>query len=540
MKLTDAGLQKRSVWQSAGYALPSYDRTAMIEESKRNPKWVHFGAGNIFRVFPAALQQRLLNEKHVQSGIIVGEAFDYQIIDEVFAKHDNLTLMVTLNSDGSISKEVVASVASAHKCDPQFKEEWKFFTELFREPSLQMASMTITEKGYALSGADGSFFTAVQSDLEAGPAQSSLFIAKLTALVHERFLVQAGPLALVSLDNCSHNGEKLADAVKTIAREWHGRGFVTAGFLTYLEEQVTYPWSMIDKITPRPDEAVKRMLEGDGFEDTALVITEKHTYTAPFVNAEAPQYLVIEDAFANGRPPLEKAGVYFTDRDTVNKVERMKVTTCLNPLHTALAIFGCLLGHTLISEEMQDSDLKRLVERIGYDEGMPVVVDPKILDPKAFIEEVLTVRFPNPFMPDTPQRIATDTSQKLAIRFGETIKAYLADPQLDIKSLKMIPLVYAGWLRYVMALDDELAPFTPSPDPRLGEVQAYVKEIKIGDTGPFPQLEKVLCDPSIWGVDLIEVGMADLVLSYFTSLIRGKGAVRSTLQEHVHGRTRSV
>jgi fructuronate reductase len=291
---------------------------------------------------------------------------------------------------------------------------------------------------------------------------------------------------------------------------------------------------MIDKITPRPDAKVEAMLKADGFEDTTLVITDKNTYTAPFVNAEQSQYLVIEDLFANGRPALEKAGVYFTDRDTVNKVERMKVTTCLNPLHTALAIFGCLLGHTLISEEMRDAELKKLVEGIGYTEGMPVVVDPKILDPKAFISEVLNTRFPNPFMPDTPQRIATDTSQKLAIRFGETIKAYDSDPKLEVKSLKLIPLVFAGWLRYLMAIDDELNSFTPSSDPRLAEAQAYVKDIRIGDKPTVEQLKGLLSDATIFGVDLLELGLADLVVSYFTSLIEGKGAVRRTLQQYVH------
>lgn len=291
---------------------------------------------------------------------------------------------------------------------------------------------------------------------------------------------------------------------------------------------------MIDKITPRPDAKVEAMLQADGFEDTSLIITDKNTYTASFVNAEQSQYLVIEDLFANGRPALEKAGVYFTDRDTVNKVERMKVTTCLNPLHTALAIYGCLLGHTLISEEMLDPELKKLVEGIGYVEGMPVVVDPKILDPKAFIGEVLNKRFPNPFMPDTPQRIATDTSQKLAIRFGETIKAYVANPKLEVKNLKLIPLVFAGWLRYLMAQDDELNTFTPSSDPRLEEAQAYLKGIKIGDKPNLDQLKGLLSDATIFGVDLFEVGLADLVLSYFTSLIEGKGAVRRTLQRNVH------
>ena len=144
----------------------------------------------------------------------------------------------------------------------------------------------------------------------------------------------------------------------------------------------------------------------------------------------------------------------FTDRETVDKVEKMKVCTCLNPLHTALAVFGCLLGYELISEEMKDETLRKLVEKIGYTEGLPVVVDPKIIAPKDFIDTVLNVRIPNPFMPDTPQRIATDTSQKLAIRFGETIKAYAASKELNVKDLTGIPLVFAGWLRYLTGIDD--------------------------------------------------------------------------------------
>ena len=114
-----------------------------------------------------------------------------------------------------------------------------------------------------------------------------------------------------------------------------------------------------------------------------------------------------------------------TDRETVNKTERMKVTTCLNPLHTPRWRYGCMLGYTLICDEMKDETLVKLVKRLGYVEGLPVVVDPVILSPKAFIDEVVEQRLPNPFMPDSPQRIATDTSQKVGIRFGETIKSYV-------------------------------------------------------------------------------------------------------------------
>ena len=83
-------------------------------------------------------------------------------------------------------------------------------------------------------------------------------------------------------------------------------------------------------------------LEEAGVEEMELMVTQKKTYAAAFVNGEGPEYLVVEDRFPNGRPALEKAGVYMTDRETVNKTERMKVTACLNPLHTALAVYGCV------------------------------------------------------------------------------------------------------------------------------------------------------------------------------------------------------
>ena len=79
--------------------------------------------------------------------------------------------------------------------------------------------------------------------------------------------------------------------------------------------------------------------------DMTISRTNTGTLIAPFVNAETTEYLVLEDAFPNGRPPLERAGVYFTDRATVEKAEKMKVGTCLNPLHTALAVYGLSLIH---------------------------------------------------------------------------------------------------------------------------------------------------------------------------------------------------
>lgn len=534
MKLSLKNLANRDIWADKNYELPEFDYAKMVTATEKAPVWVHFGAGNIFRGFSAVLMQTLLDKGETEKGIIVGEGFDYDIIDKIYEPYGNNSLLVTLNSDGTISKKVVSSIAKAWKCDFSFATEWDNFKKVFANPSLQMVTFTITEKGYALGRKDD-FFPFVAADFETGPnGILNSMMSKITALVYHRYLNGKTPLALVSTDNCSHNGEKLQKAVLTVAEKWIEKGFCEKGFTDYLQTKVSFPWSMIDKITPRPDSSVKKMLENDGFEDTEVVITGKNTYIAPFVNAERPEYLVIEDDFPNGRPALEKAGVYFTDRETVNNVEKMKVCTCLNPLHTCLAIYGCLLGYNLISEEMKDSVLNKMVNIIGYKEGMPVVVNPKILNPEKFIKEVLEVRIPNPFMPDTPQRIATDTSQKLSIRFGETIKAYIASSTLKTEDLKLIPLVFAGWLRYLLAIDDNGNAFTPSSDPRLESSQEFLKGIKLGDKGPFNEkLKPLLSDESLFGIDLYKAGLAEKVLNYFTELVASPGAVRKTLEKYV-------
>lgn len=533
LKLIDA-LSNRAEWEAKGFELPRFDRQTAKAAAQKAPKWIHFGAGNIFRAFPAVLLQELLDAGEEDTGLIVCEGFDEEIIHKAYRPYDNLSLLAVLECAGTVKKKVVGSVVESLVGNPAETKDWERLVEIFEAPSLQMASFTITEKGYSLTAPDGSFTPAAQADFEKGTVSPGTLMGKVALLCLKRYQANAAPLALVSMDNCSHNGEKLAAAVQTIAGEWVRRGLAKEGFAAYLADpqKVAFPWSMIDKITPRPDAGVQKMLEADGFADTNLIITSKNTYTAPFVNAEEAQYLVIEDSFPAGRPALEKAGLYFTDRETVNKVERMKVCTCLNPLHTALAIFGCLLGFDTIYREMQDDDLRRLVSKMGYEEGMPVVTHPGILSPQDFIKEVLEVRLPNPFMPDTPQRIATDTSQKLSIRFGETIKAYQADEKLDVQSLQIIPLVLAGWCRYLMGIDDQGNPFTPSPDPLLDTVQPVVAGISLGDQEPFLEtLRPILENPAIFGVNLFDAGLAGRVADCFAQLVTGKGAVRAALHK---------
>ena len=535
MELSTLGLKDRAQWEAKGYQLPQFDRAAVTEATRENPCWIHFGAGNIFRAFQANVMQNILNRGEMETGLIVAEGFDYEIIEKMNRPHDDYSILVTLKADGSVEKTVVGSVVESCILDSENEGEYGRLKEIFCKQSLQMVPFTITEKGYSLVNGKGELLPAVAADFAAGPEKPASYIGKVASLLYTRFKNGQLPIAMVSMDNCSHNGDKLYAAIHTFAEKWAENGLAEKEFVSYVNdrEKVSFPWSMIDKITPRPDASVEEILKKDEIDGLDPVVTSKNTYVAPFVNAEECEYLVIEDWFPNGRPELEKGGIMFTDRATVDKVEKMKVCTCLNPLHTALAVFGCLLGYTKISDEMKDAELRKMVERIGYTEGLPVVVDPGILDPKEFIDTVLNVRIPNPFMPDTPQRIATDTSQKLAIRFGETVKNYLASKDKDIKNLKLIPLVFAGWLRYLMSVDENVEKFELSRDPLLETGCPVVAGIKFGYTDVEEMIRPLLTNRAIFGVDLYEAGLAGLTVQYFKELIAGAGAVRATLKKYV-------
>ena len=185
--------------------------------------------------------------------------------------------------------------------------------------------------------------------------------------------------------------------------------------------------------------------------------------------------------------------MYLCDRKTVNDTERMKVTTCLNPLHTALAVYGCLLGYTSIAAEMKDAELVKLVKTIGYKEGLPVV---------------------------------TDTSQKVGIRFGETIKSYMASDTLNPADLTAIPLALAGWIRYLIGVDDNGAPMNVSSDPMLSTLQAALEGVTLGQPDSVDgKLEVILGNASIFGVSLYTADVKEL--------LAGPGAVRATLKKHL-------
>lgn len=184
---------------------------------------------------------------------------------------------------------------------------------------------------------------------------------------------------------------------------------------------------------------------------------------------------------------------------------------------------------------MEDEDIVTLIKHIGYDEDLPVVKDPKVIDPKQFIDELIEVRLTNKGLPDSPQRIASDTSQKIPIRFGNTIDSYVKDEDRDVLSLTYIPLTIAGWLRYLIAVDDEGKAFEPSFDPKLEQLQQLLIDIKLGETDKekiHEAVKPILSDKEIFGNNLYDIGLGEKVEDMFIEMLSKPGAVRDTIRKY--------
>jgi fructuronate reductase len=520
---------ERSKFEKKGIKLPRFDVEAARAAGAEQPSWIHFGGGNLYRAFHAAIAQDLLDAGALKGGVVVEETFSPLTIDEVYGPYHNDILQVTLSADGIAEERVLASTASALFANPQRPEDYAQTRSYFEDDRLQLCTFTITEKGYAIRDLAG--------EGAAGPTGSTSTMGIVSSLLLARYRAGAAPIAMVSTDNFSRNGERFRDAVASVVGAWMEAGKVERGFLDYVSDEgrVSFPWTMIDRITPNPSPETAKSLADQGFSDLPLIDAGHGATFAGFSNTEEAHYLVIEDSFPNGRPEFELGGVIMCDRETAERADTMKVTACLNPLHTCLAVYGCLLGYTRIWQEMENEALVRLIRHIGYDEDLPVVTSPGVIDPKEFIDELIEKRLPNKSLPDAPQRIACDTSQKMPIRYGHTIKAYV-DAGKDVSQLTYIPLAIAGWLRYLVGIGDDGKRFELGPDPRLDELTGHVAPLSLGVTDSdiiHAAVEPIVSDASLFLVDLYEVGLGAKVESLLAELISGVGAVSATLERHV-------
>jgi len=280
-------------------------------------------------------------------------------------------------------------------------------TAAIADPSVALVTLTVTEKGYAL-GADGRLALEspeVVGDLEAlrtgePPATAIGFLVAGLA----RRAAHGAPVTVLSCDNLPGNGEKLARAVREAARTV---GLDAAAFES---PAVTFPSSMVDRITPAADEALRTRIAATELPAAAPVATESFSEW------------VIEDDFAGSRPPWETAGVVFTD--DVAPFERRKLRL-LNGAHSYLAYAGTLAGHQFVHEAIADPVLRAGTLAL-MDEAATTLVG-AVRDGADTYRAALLERFANPALAHRLRQIAMDGSLKLPIRVLETRAARAAD-----------------------------------------------------------------------------------------------------------------
>ena len=184
------------------------------------------------------------------------------------------------------------------------------FKEIFTDPGLQMISFTITEKGYALYRPDGSLMPVVQADIDEGPDHARHAMSMVAALLLERYKRRQVSSGRGFHGQLLPQRREAAVSVMTIAKAWLEKGYVGQDFIDYLtdESKIAFPWSMIDKITPAPPTRSWRVPGQGRHRGYGPIVTSKNTFIAAFVNAERPQYLVVEDKFPTAvRPSRRRA-----------------------------------------------------------------------------------------------------------------------------------------------------------------------------------------------------------------------------------------
>ena len=219
MKLNYQGLKDAAAWAKAGIELPPYDVEALAKATVADPRWVHFGIGNIFRIFVGSIEDKLLREGLMDRGITCVETFDYDVVDKIYTPYDNLALAVYLKSDGTVDKQVLGGLSEAIKAQSSDPAAWARLKAVFTNPGLQLVTFTITEKGYALRNTEGRYFGYVQADMDNGPEKVTGAMGVVAAMLYARYQAGKLPLALVSMDNVARNGEKLRNSVMETAME---------------------------------------------------------------------------------------------------------------------------------------------------------------------------------------------------------------------------------------------------------------------------------------------------------------------------------
>lgn len=422
--------------------IPRYDRSAV------QPAVVHFGVGGFHRAHQANYLDAILSSGDLGWGIVgVGVMPADRAARDAAQAQDCLYTLVTTDPQGQQVAKVIGSIVD-YIYAPDDPEK---VLEVLASPDTRIVSLTITEGGYGVNDATGEFDPTdalTISDLSSDDSPRSV-LGLLTEGLRQRRDRGTAPFTVVSCDNIQGNGHVARTALTSFARQ------KDADLADWIDAEVSFPSSMVDRITPVTTDETRRSLMDDyQVEDRWPVRSESYLQW------------VLEDNFPLGRPDLAAVGVQLVE--DVMPYELMKLRL-LNASHQAMSYLGILAGYTWVHDVCRDPDFIAFLSRYMHAEAIPTLLPVPGVDLDAYCDQLLA-RFGSEAVRDTLARQVVDASERLPKFLLPVLREQLAtDSPIDCCTL-----VLASWSLYLEAHTQEGAP--ELVDRRKDELLAAVSQ----------------------------------------------------------------
>lgn len=403
--------------------IPGYNR------SRIKAGIVHIGIGGFHRAHEAFYTDQVLEDPGAKDWGICGVSLletDRKIFNALSDQDGLYTLLMT-RPDGTRTARVIGSLTE-YLFAPENPEA---VIERMASPDIRIITLTITEGGYNFSASTGEFLIdepLIQHDLNNPGSPKTVFGYLTRALTRRRDMRSAG-LTIQSCDNIQKNGDLLRKMLLSYVKE------AEPGLEDWIEKHITFPNSMVDRITPVTTESdIENLKNVYGIEDAVPVVCES------FIQ------WIIEDNFSKGRPEWESAGARFVD--DVSAFEKMKIRL-LNAGHSLLGFTGALYGYTYIHEAAHDPLFAKFLRHFMDKEVTPVLDDVPGINLNAY-KDTLFERFGNSFIKDNVARICLQSSAKIPKFLLPTVREQLkAGGPLECSAL-----IVAAWCRYAEGFDE--------------------------------------------------------------------------------------
>ena len=422
-------------------ARPTYDRAAL------SPGIVHVGLGNFHRAHQAWYLHRLFQRGLDRDWAIIGAGvrpYDAAQRPKLLGQ-DCLSTLIELDPSG-----VSAEVAGAMIDYVPVEEGNAALIHATADPAIRIVSLTVTEGGYYTEPATKGF-DAAHPDIRhdaANPDRPRTAFGAMVAALRRRRDRGIGPFTGQSCDNLQGNGAVLRQTVVSLARA------SDPDLAEWIDAHCTFPNSMVDCIVPATGPAELALARGFGIDDAVPVTHENF------------RQWVIEDEFCAGRPAWERVGATFSDR--VHDYEAMKIRM-LNAGHQVIGHPGEILSVETISECMARPPIRALFRKVQQDEIMPHVRPVPDCTPEAYLD-LITRRFSNPAIVDTPRRVAFEGSS----RHPGFVLPILRDGLRTGAPVEGLALVEALWARMCEGTREDGSVIEPN-DPLWDTLQVTAK-----------------------------------------------------------------